>query len=255
MLGRVPVRLSFTKLDLYEFCPFAYQYRYVERIPVPFAARLVVGAIVHAVLKSFFERLRDGLRAGSAELRALHAAYWDNAPRLTPETHPDIWQAGRDLLEGFWTANCDDLGRPVLLEARFRTRFDAADAHTVEGVIDRVDAGDEGTEIIDYKSGAAPTQLTQRHRTQLHTYALAVEREFGLRPQRLTAYFLRDNRAISIPPDDAFATRVAARFRQAAGRIEAEVYDPTPGPHCAHCDYKDRCPYRWREPLGAGRRT
>ena len=143
----------------------------------------------------------------------------------------------------------------MLLEARFRTRFDAADAHTVEGVIDRVDAGDEGTEIIDYKSGAAPTQLTQRHRTQLHTYALAVEREFGLRPQRLTAYFLRDNRAISIPPDDAFATRVAARFRQAAGRIEAEVYDPTPGPHCAHCDYKDRCPYRWREPLGAGRRT
>ena len=249
------MRLSFTKLDLYEFCPFAYRYRYVERIPVPFAPRLVVGAIVHAVLKSFFERLRDGLRAGSDELRALHAAYWENAPRLTPETHPDIWQAGHDLLEGFWTANRDDLGRPVLLEARFRTRFDEADAHTVEGVIDRVDAVDDGAEIIDYKSGPAPTQLPQRHRTQLHTYALAVEREFGLRPRRLTAYFLRDQRAISMPPDGDFARRVADRFRQAGDQIDAADYDPTPGPHCAHCDYRERCPHRWRESPGVGRHT
>ena len=40
------MRLSFSKLALYEFCPYAYRFRYIERVPTPFAPWLTVGAIV-----------------------------------------------------------------------------------------------------------------------------------------------------------------------------------------------------------------
>ncbi len=241
------MRHSFTKLSLYEFCPWAYRYRYVERAPIPFAPRLVVGAIVHSVLKSFFERLRDGLTVGAADLQELHETYWADAPRLDPGAQPEMWKRARALLQGFWSANRERLGRPVLLEARFRVPLGPGGRHTLEGVVDRVDGSDDGAEIIDYKSGRVPAELPQRLRTQLHTYAAALPDAFDLRADRLTAYFLEDNRSISIEPDPGFAADVMERYRTTAEQVGAEQFDPTPGPHCARCDFADRCPYRSTE--------
>ena len=241
------MRQSFTKLSLYEFCPWAYRYRYVERVPTPFAPRLVVGAIVHAVLKSFFERLRDGLTAGADDLRELHESYWAHAPRLNPRTQPEMWERAHALLQGFWSANRERLGRPTLLEARFRVPLGPGGGHTLEGVVDRVDASGIGAEIIDYKSGRSAPELPERLRTQLHTYAAALPDAFDLRANRLTAYFLEDNRSISIEPDPAFAADVMERYTTTAERVSAERFDPTPGPRCARCDFADRCPYRSTE--------
>ena len=126
MSARRVTRLSFTKLSLFEFCPTAYRYRYVERVPIPFAPRLVVGAIVHAVLNRLFERLQARERVDKAVLDRLHADYWAQAPRLDPERFPDMWHDGQALLDGYWSANHQHLGQPVLLESRFRFRPDPA---------------------------------------------------------------------------------------------------------------------------------
>ena len=66
MSARRATRLSFTKLSLFEFCPTAYRYRYVERVPTPFVPRIVVGSIVHSVLHRLFERLQDRRRVDKA---------------------------------------------------------------------------------------------------------------------------------------------------------------------------------------------
>ena len=241
------MRISFTKLDLFEFCPWAYRYRYVERIPTPFSPRLATGAAVHAVLRRFFERLQSGAQAGLSELVAMYEDYWAGAPWLDPARQPDLWDRGLALLKGFWAANAANPGRPVLLEARFRVSLEPGDRHTVEGLIDRVDETAGGVEIIDYKSGARPDGLPEYTRTQLHTYALAVERQFGLTPVRLTAYFLSDNRALSSAPDRGYASRLRKRFAAAAADIAAGSFGATPGPQCARCDYADRCPHKWTE--------
>ena len=139
MSARRVTRLSFTKLSLFEFCPTAYRYRYVERVPIPFAPRLVVGAIVHAVLNRLFERVQARERVDKAVLDRLHADYWAQAPRLDPERFPDMWHDGQALLDGYWSANHQNLGHPVLLESRFRFRPDPQAGYSIEGVIDRVD--------------------------------------------------------------------------------------------------------------------
>ena len=241
------MRLSFTKLALYEFCPYAYRFRYVERIPIPFAPRLAVGAIVHAVLHRAFKRLRDGVRMTRADLHELHAAYWHNAPRLTRERFPDIWERGHELLDGFWSARGHAPGRPLMLERRFRLRLRPDDAYTVEGIIDRVDERSDGLEVIDYKSGGRPPELPDRLRTQLHTYALALERGFDRPVSRLTVYYLKDNQTLSAPPDPAAADDVLSRYQDLSKRIGAAAFEPTPGKHCNYCDFRERCAYRWTE--------
>lgn len=247
------MRLSFSKLALYEFCPYAYRFRYVERIPIPFSPRLTVGAIVHSVLHRAFERLRDGVRLTRADLHDLHAAYWRDAPRLNRERFPDIWERGHELLDGFWSARGHAPGRPLMLERRFRVRLRVDDAHTVEGIIDRVDQQSDGLEIIDYKSGGRPAQLPSRLRTQLHTYALALERGVNRTVSRLTVYYLKDNQTLSASPDPAYADDVLGRYQALANRVGQADFKPTPGAHCQYCDYRKRCPYRWTD--DAERRT
>ena len=244
MSARRVTRLSFTKLSLFEFCPTAYRYRYVERVPIPFAPRLVVGAIVHAVLNRLFERVQARERVDKAVLDRLHADYWAQAPRLDPERFPDMWHDGQALLDGYWSANHQNLGHPVLLESRFRFRPAPEAGYSIEGVIDRVDETPSGAAIIDYKSGRRPTQLPDRLRAQLHTYALGVARVHQRPVERLDAYFLADNAAISIAPDPTYSDALLGRYAATADQIEAGRFTATPGPHCAGCDYRDRCPFR-----------
>ena len=244
--SRRALRLSFTKLSLFEFCPWAYRYRYVERVRVPFAPRLVVGAIVHSVLHRLFQRLQARERVDKATLDRLYTDYWAAAPKLDRERFPDIWDDGQTLLDGYWTANSNDLGSPILLESRFRFTPEASASHSIEGVIDRVDESPSGSEIIDYKSGGRPPELPDRLRAQLHTYALGVEQVFERSVSRLSAYFLADNAAISVAPDPAYTSALLGRYAIVAKRVGAEDFEATPGPHCDHCDFSNRCPYRWQ---------
>ncbi len=246
-IARRITRLSFTKLSLFEFCPTAYRYRYVERVPIPFVPRIVVGAIVHAVLNRLFERLQARERVDKTVLDGLHADYWNDAPRLDRERFPDMWRDGQALLDGYWSANHADLGQPVLLESRFRFRPEPEAGYSIEGVIDRVDETSSGAAVIDYKSGRRPERLPDRLRAQLHTYALGVEQVHQRRVERLDAYFLTDNAGISITPDPDYSDALLDRYATTADRVEAESFTATPGPHCAWCDFRDRCPYRATE--------
>ncbi len=244
MTPRRVTRLSFTKLSLFEFCPTAYRYRYVERVPTPFVPRIVVGAIVHAVLHRLFERIRSRERVDKTVLDQMHADYWAQAPRLDRERFPDIWSGGQALLDGYWRANHQDLGRPMLLESRFRFRPDPEAGFSIEGVIDRVDETPSGAAVIDYKSGRRPERLPDRLRAQLHTYALGVEQVHQRRVERLDAYFLADNADISIAPDPDYSAALLDRYATTAERVVEGEFTATPGPHCDWCDFRDRCPYR-----------
>ena len=242
--ARRATRLSFTKLSLFDFCPTAYRYRYVERVPVPFVPRIVVGAIVHAVLHRLFERLQAREPVDKPVLDRLYADYWIDAPRLDRARFPDMWRDGKALLDGYWSANHADLGHPVLLESRFRFRPDPDSGYSIEGVIDRVDETRSGAAIIDYKSGRRPERLPDRLRAQLHTYALAVEQVHRRPVERLDAYFLADNAAISVEPDPEYADELLDRYARTADQVAGSNFTATPGPHCGWCDFRDRCPFR-----------
>ncbi|MBH39676.1 MAG: hypothetical protein CL790_00430 [Chloroflexi bacterium] len=239
------MRISFSKLELYEFCPFAYRLRYIERQKLPFSKSLVVGAIVHAVLRNFFEALQLKADVSYEDFKDMHEEYWSNAPTLDPHRFPEVWSTSIDLLTSFWSANQNNFGAPIMLEQRFRLRMDLEDAHTVEGVIDRVDETLSGVEVIDYKSGGTPQSFPRRQKSQLHTYALALERGFNQSVSRLTVYYLRDNQAISMEPNYEFAQELLGRYRMASASIASGSFAPKPGSWCAGCDFFATCSHRW----------
>ena len=105
------------------------------------------------------------------------------------------------------------------------------------------------------RAAAARHELPGRLRTQLHTYALALERGFNSAVSRLTVYYLTDNQGISQTPDPATADDVLNRYQALATRIGAADFKPTPGKHCRYCDYNDRCAYRWTDDADKGRET
>lgn len=243
--GHVP-RLSFTKLALFEFCPAAYRYRYVDRVRVPFASRLVIGAIVHSVLHRLFQRLLAREPVDKAIVDRLHADYWVKAPQLNRGRNLDIWTAAQALLDRYWAANHESLGTPIMLESRFRFRPESAENYSIEGIVDRVDVNSSGTEIIDYKTGHRPPNMPDRLRAQLHTYALGVERTVERTADRLTAYFLADNETISVKPDPEYKAELLGRYTAVAAGVEDGNYQARPGPHCHHCDFNRGCAFRWR---------
>jgi len=119
------------------------------------------------------------------------------------------------------------------------------DAYTVEGVIDRVDKTSSGVEVIDYKSGGTSPTFPRRQKSQLHTYALALERGFHQSVSRLTVYYLKDNKAISMEPNHEFAQELLNRYRVASVSIASESFAPKSGSWCTGCDFFGICPHRW----------
>ena len=100
--------------------------------------------------------------------------------------------------------------------------------------------------VVDYKTDTAVDTETYRPQTAL--YAMALERALGTRPESAYLHFLRSDRIIQIPIDDATiaeARTLIAGLRQAQDQLR---FDLNEGEHCRSCQfYRSACP--------AGRQT
>jgi DNA helicase II / ATP-dependent DNA helicase PcrA len=122
------------------------------------------------------------------------------------------------------------------------------DGVVVGGRIDAIFGEPEGHwEIVDYKTGRAPSGDDPTLGLQLDVYALACVEIWGKRPQdlRLTYFYLATNEEISITAGDPGDTRL--RVTRAAKAIAAGSFDPAPAPHSRWCDFRAFCPAgrRW----------
>ncbi|MFA6289383.1 MAG: CRISPR-associated endonuclease Cas1 [Opitutaceae bacterium] len=126
------------------------------------------------------------------------------------------------------------------------------------GVIDVIEGGADGLELVDYKKGAAlradDGTLTpkQNDSAQLAAYALLLAEE-GARVVSASVFYAADRRRVPVVLDDAlFAlvrdTLAAARALAAAGKMPPPLVDDT---RCLHCSAYALCLPResawWRQ--------
>ena len=235
------LRLSFTKLSLYDYCPWAYRFRYVEKAPTKFRPRLLLGANVHSVIDAFLVRVRDGLSTGWAEMERIFEERWAETFVLDTRANAVLKEKAFGLIRGFWDANAADFGRPALIEERFVLPIEDV---RVEGIVDRVeDLGAGRAEVIDYKSGRAPQGNPAEGNLQLLIYALACRHVWGLEPKLTSLYFLADNRKLSAPVAEDGLRDVQEHILSRGKAITREEFTPTTGPHCRDCDYFDMCEF------------
>jgi len=242
------MQLSYSKLRTYRECPLRYRFTYLDRLPRRPRRLFRAARRVHAALM----RWLTYAQAGAPDWPRAEAAY--RAAWGTPDAGPPLgdrdYEEGLAILRAFHEANADRPAQPVFLEHRFTVPLGG---HTLVGAIDRVDAHDDGYEVIDYKLHRdLPATADLADDLQLGLYHVALEEVHGVRPEALTLYFLRHNIARTTRRTGEQARELKRWVALTGDDIAADRrWAPCKGHHCAGCDFRASCPAHTGAPLPA----
>ncbi|MBI4135830.1 ATP-dependent helicase [Candidatus Uhrbacteria bacterium] len=189
----LPEQFSFSSVSAFKKCPLEYKFRHLLKLPGPGAGQLSFGVTIHKTLEEFLklwvarQRSAQGnLFADAAsvkptlpaftELKALYEKFWiDNWYASAQQKKEYKEKSGPRQLKNFYDTFIAAPPTPKYLEAFFKVSIGP---HKFVGKIDRIDSAEEGSIIIDYKTGATTREkLNTVDREQLIIYQIAA-REF-----------------------------------------------------------------------------
>jgi putative RecB family exonuclease len=263
--------LSYSSYRTYLECPLRWKYLYVERRPEAPRGYFTFGRVVHSVLEEVVRplvvpaarrreggesqtTLRDWTGGGEAsapgparrpigadELLALYDRLWTNDGYVSREEEERYRALGRELLLRYRDRLEVDPPAPVAVEEHLETRWDGLAVHGYVDRIDRTPGG--GLEVLDYKTSRELSAEDALSSDQLSVYQVLVEHNYRAPVERLTLLHLRSLTPLRTPPRGPRALEpLHQRMGEVADGIREEAFEPTPGPHCARCDFRSICP-------------
>ncbi|HEX9696048.1 MAG TPA: PD-(D/E)XK nuclease family protein [Actinomycetota bacterium] len=240
-------RLSYSSLSTYETCGLQYKFRYLDKLPSRPSPILSFGNSLHEALRRWYNQPVP-VPPPVEEMLAHLDDVWDESQFPNPAANRSYKDHGRQVLTAFHQANAPSFQIPVALEQRFEIDVEGV---KVSGVIDRMDRHPDGTyEIIDYKTNRRLPPLSRIEQDlQLSIYYMAAWEVWGIRPDKLTLYFLLPGQPLSgiRTPQDAVAVR--ERILRVAEQIRGGNFAPRDNPLCNWCDFQPRCPL-WSHQYG-----
>jgi DNA helicase II / ATP-dependent DNA helicase PcrA len=233
--------LSASAIEIYEQCPLRFKLEREWNLPRDVPASLHYGAVMHNVLRTFYDARRFGREISDADLLEMFRQGLAEAGIPDRYQYELYLQQGREQLEQFF-----ELARttPQLEVLATEHSFDlqVGDAK-LRGRIDRVDrAGSDGIAIVDYKTGKPKSQEEADKSLQLSLYALAAKQVWGQRAAQLTFYNLENNTAVWTTRTDAELEAAKERVQEAAENIARGKFPARPGYQCTFCPYRNLCP-------------
>ena len=237
-MTKKPPSYSFSRLDLFGRCPFAFRKIYVEKIPRAASDALIIGSTVHEVVASYLEHLihhslvtdwawaeKQGFIDVPADVQEIWSRFYNNF--ILP---PGMEAPGVEKKLAFTRA-----WEP--------TEFVAPDAH-FRMVVDLTYRQGGLAVITDWKSGRVVPETVEKD-LQLRIYGWGVRQALYPEAQEilLRLHFLRygAEREILLLPEDLGT--VPQELEAKIAVIEAEKhFDPTPGSFCGWCGITAHCP-------------
>lgn len=234
------MRLSYSSISTYETCPAKYRFQYEERLPVLPSPALSFGESLHRALYRFHDRPVPV----APPLEALHEMLedeWVSDGYRDPGEEVLYRDHARQVLGEYHRENAASFRIPAALEFRFTVHVEGVE---IQGTIDRLDRiPGGGYEIIDYKtSRRLPPRSSVDRDLQLSVYYLAAQEIWGIRPDRLTLYFLLPGERMTTSRTPADGDELRRRIATVAERIAAGKFEPRQNPLCDWCDYQRQCP-------------
>lgn len=245
--------LSVSRLKLYEQCPRAFFYKYVDKGPIePFGDAAKFGVALHAGLEGGLGWLIKGEEAGRFPLDATLEAYrheWS----ATGMTGVALYQEGLAILREYaerhaWIDPMTILGTEIEFNIE-------VDGFKVNGFMDRVDKiGDSAIRIRDYKSNRMLyTREELDGDLQMPVYGLAARVLWPWASQ--VEYVFDMLRHGTEQPTVRTADQLDATAQYVGDLGRRTETDTTwamkPNPNCSYCDSRKRCP-KWAEMLVQG---
>ena len=245
--------LSASQLKCWQGCRRQFFYRYIERIEVPVAPALFLGQAVHELLRLHNWRIWKDEPSGPEQLRSDLNQWWEREAPIarvawkTPEEEASNQEQAGNLVETYLGQQpTHPPGPPEGVEVRVECDLGQGIPLLI-GIIDLIRP--EGV-IIDYKTAARspdPTLAKHQHLTQLCCYALLYREATGRRESAFELHHLIKTKQPKIaihslgPMTSAQEAELFFLIDDYLEGIAAERWIPSPGPHCAWCDYASRC--------------
>lgn len=240
-----PKSLSYSKIDAYKICPLRYKYTFVLNVPAPPSHNLSFGITIHDTLRDFHGKkmFQD---VSLQDLYQMYENNWQPLGYMDEEHRQHRFEDGKELLKRYYERHKDEEKEPLEIEKSFNLKIGGIKFY---GRIDRIDQLDSGVEIIDYKTGSTKTQKQVDKDDQVAFYAIAAEEALGLKPKKLTYYYLESGERIST---DRTKEQLASTKKQAEEMVDSikqGKFEAKPGMHCNWCDYKEICPFAYKGSL------
>jgi len=264
-------QLSYSSYRTYLECPLRWKYLYVERRPEEPRGYFTFGRVVHAVLEELVRplvvpiaRRRDGNESqttlrdfgapadepaptsgrapiGPEAVVALYDRLWSSEGYTSHDEEERYRTLGRDLLLRYRDRLAVDPPSPVAVEEHLEAKWDGIPIHGYIDRIDRTPGG--GLEVVDYKTSRELSGEDAATSDQLSVYQVLVEHNYRAPVERLSLFHLRSLTPLRTPPRGPRSLEpLHQRMGEVADGIREEAFEPTPGRHCARCDFRAICP-------------
>lgn len=238
-----PLRLSFSRIDLYRQCPLRYRYRYIDGLPEQPSPALSFGSSIHAALERFWDRKLPDPPPVETLLDALYA-HWDTAgfAAVDRSEQARYYRHARDVLVRHHERFAETRLAPVAVEQWFEVPL--PDAVTLVGSIDLVvPTAEGGIGIVDWKTNrAAKRRSDVAASLQLAIYALASRHLWGHEPDWVALDFVVPGVRVQVDREDIDLDRALRVVGETAAAIRAGHFPATPSPLCRWCDFRGECP-------------
>ncbi len=246
----VPVTPS--RLAAFDACPRRYRFGYLDR-PTPLQAaprvNAVVGAVVHATLRSWWE-LPPAHRTPQAARRLLDR-HWSDVGS-TGAVESAQWRARATGWVAEHVAGLDPTDPPLATERQVTATTGTL---SVSGRVDRIDDRGDELVVVDYKTGRTPSTTAEAgDSAALALYVLGVRSTLHRPCRRVELHHLPtgtvaafDHTAASLAAHvqraEATAASMGAASAALAAGAGADVAFPVrPGRHCLGCSFRRSCP-------------
>ena len=241
---------SHSRVGLFDQCPLAYRYRYLDGVPDAFTTiEQHLGQVAHDVLEQAYAARSRGEPVDERWMTAAYERLWCS-PDLESHrvvkrgmTADDYRVQGLAMVSAYHgRVFAVDTSETLGLEHRFSLDLGADGGHAWAGVIDRLARLGDGTlRIIDYKTGkSVPDPRTDR---QLQSYALHVFSEHRADTVELCIEGLRTGATLTAPFPASQAGEVRGHLLARIAEIEGTSSWPArPSMLCDWCAFNVICP-------------
>ncbi len=227
MLSEGKIILSASQIDCWLRCPLDFHYIYILQMPLPPDPSRAYGTLIHGIIETIHEGLRQGKLVDLEELQKLGRNGLPTAGYLTARSRERANEQADKTIRKIYERFSKE-APPREVEKSFRVEVPEADL-IIKGRIDAIYDVGGGIEIRDYKTGTAVTTPEKAKRraassNQLTLYALAWKLMNEEMPALLTLDFVETGLMGSVKKQEKSLVTLTTKLCDMTANLRAGHY-------------------------------
>jgi RecB family exonuclease len=232
---RQDFKISYSRISTYLFCPYKYKLVYLNNFHTPVNADITFGHIIHRTLEKF----HAGKEQSCEALFECCDTAWKNDGFSDPQQIFEYYKRSRFMLSNYYKSFMKSNAKILYVEKAFDANIGK---YRFIGIIDRIDKYPDGKyEIMDYKTHI---KIWKQKRIdedlQLSFYVYACKNIFGFNPDKISVYFLSENKKIYTTRSQSEISYAINIAIETAENIILEKFDQNLS-KCYACDFNLKC--------------